>query len=134
MKSNLAMKLKPEEKPGTTPPPRRLDAPLEIPFDENGFNTEETEYEVSVSSQLSLKNEASGTGDMTIYVVTENGQYSTSGLLGNSQTEVGVDNGDNEVVTVAASGTYLLSITAPPLSSPEPRAPAGGTIRIVVPS
>jgi hypothetical protein len=135
MKSNAAMKLKDEGqgKPGG-PPPKKLDAPLQLPFDQTGFTTEDIVFEVGTGSQINLKNEKSGSGSMTIYVITSDGQYSTSGLLGSSISSVPVDNGDQELVTVDGTGTFLLSITSPPVTPPEDPAPGGAIIKIVVPT
>ena len=110
--------------------PGTLSVTIDLPFTAaEGFLTDE-EINVNVSDTLRLRNETTGSGSITIYVITEDGQYSTGALLGSMNQQIVVNNDSSvEKTVLASSGKYLLSKNAPPI---DPNDPGGSTITIIV--
>ncbi len=102
---------------------------VDLPFNSaDGFTTDE-EIPASVNDTIRLRNETSGSGSITIYVITEDGQYTTTGLLGTGNSQISVSNGGSQERTVTGTGKYLLSKNSPPIN---PEDPGGSTITIIV--
>jgi len=122
MKSTVAKK-KPVD-------PSPLSVTIDLPFTQaDGFLTDE-EINVNVSDTLRLRNETTGSGSITIYVLAEDGQNTTGTLLGSLNQQISVNNDSSvEKTVLASSGKYLLSKIAPPV---DPDDPGGSIIKIIV--
>jgi hypothetical protein len=118
------------------PPPPILTSPttVSIPFNStDGFLTNE-EVTAHVDDTLKFENQTMGLGSMSIYILTSSGVSQSGTLLGSSNQQISVTNGQYQERTVLATGTYLLSRNCPP-PTVDPNDPAGGsTITIIVTS
>lgn len=113
-------------------PPTTQDAEqtIELPFTQaDGFLTDEEISDVHPDDTLRFRNETTGSGSITVYILAEDGQATTSALLGSSNQSFSVGNGNNVEKVVLTTGKYLLSKTAPPVN---PNDPSGGSIITII--
>ena len=122
MASNLAKK-KPND------PQPMSEETIDLPFTQSeGFLTDE-EIPAHPDDTLRFRNETSGSGSITIYVLDEDGQSTSAALLGSSNQSFSVSHGNSVEKVVLATGKYLLSKNSPPVN---PNDPTGGTIITII--
>jgi len=93
------------------PKPPGVASTYDVYFDDSGFDS--ASYPAVVNDTLRFTNRSSG--QLTIYVVTQNGQSLTTAML-DGVSSFAVDASDTVSQVVKASGTYLVSLEPPPLT------------------
>ena len=104
-----------------------LSQTYEVIFDDTGF--EQSSYSANEGDTFRFINHSYDT--MTVYVLTSNGSALTTAMLGTlSEVEVSAMGYEDKVV--AADGTYLISVEAPPQLMAANDTGGGKTVTVII--